>query len=83
MRVVTVAGKAVYSLLFVNFLFIPITVAIGIFGAIDPAKVPHPGPNTLAVGANNGLFFASFVLGIYWMYRMKGLPWFAAAVLTV
>jgi hypothetical protein len=75
--------KAVYWLLFVNFLFIPITVAIGIFGAIDPAQVPRARPNTLAVWANNGLFFAAFVLGIYWMYRMKGLRWFAVAILLL
>src|SRR5258705_3709597 len=72
-----------YWLLFVNFLFVPITVAIGVIGAIDPAEMPRPKPNLLAVWSSNGLFFASFVLGIYWMHRMKGLRWFALAVLLL
>ena len=75
--------KRAYSLILGNLLFIPITVAIGVLGAIDPGQVARPEPNTLAVWASNCLFVAFFVLGVYWIYRMKELRWFASAVLLL
>src|ERR1700686_1707276 len=38
--------KKEYWIAFVNLLFIPTTIAIGVVGAIDPARVPRQ-PNTL------------------------------------
>jgi hypothetical protein len=64
--------KKEYWLVFINYLFIPVLLAIGVIAALDPAMVPRPRPNTLAVWASNGLFVASLLLGIYWVYRRKG-----------
>lgn len=69
-----------YWLAFASLLFIPATIATGVLGAIDPGIVPRPKPSTLAVWMSNGLLAASFVSGMYWVYRMKGLRWFALAV---
>jgi hypothetical protein len=71
--------KRQYWLAFLSLLFIPITIAIGEVGWIDPSMSPRPTPSALLVWTNNGLFIASVVLGIFWIYRMKGLRWFALA----
>jgi len=71
--------KREYWLVFLSLFFIPATIAIGTVGWIDPALAPRPEPSTLLVWTNNGLFIASIVLGIFWVYRMKGLRWFALA----
>ena len=68
-----------YWLAFLSLLFIPITIAIGEIGWVDPAMRPRPMPNALLLRTNDGLFVASAPLGIFWMYRMKGLRWFASA----
>ncbi|HEY6443966.1 MAG TPA: hypothetical protein VIY66_11575 [Candidatus Acidoferrales bacterium] len=68
-----------YWLAFLSLLFIPITIAVGEIGWIDPSLSPRPMPSTLLLWTNNGLFIASVVLGIFWVYRMKGLRWFALA----
>ena len=69
-----------YWLIFVSLLFIPATIAIGVLGTIDPSMVPRPKPSTLAVWMSNGLLAASLASGMYWVYRMKGLRWFALAL---
>ena|GEM_PF-2023479 len=68
-----------YWLAFLSLLFIPITIAVGEVGWIDPSMSPRPTPSTLLLWTNNGLFMASVILGIFWAYRMKGLRWFALA----
>jgi hypothetical protein len=68
---------------FSEFVLQPATVAIGTVGWIDPAIVPHPEPSMVLVWTNNGLFILSIVLGIFWIYRMKGLRWFAVAFALV
>lgn len=75
--------KKEYWLVFTNYLFIPVLLAIGVIAALDPAMVPRPRPNTLAVWASNALFVVSFLLGIYWVYRMKELRWFAVAIALI
>lgn len=72
-----------YWLVFLSLLFIPITIAVGEAGWIDPSVSPRPTPSTLLLWTNNGLFIASVVLGIFWVYRMKGLRWFALAVALI
>jgi hypothetical protein len=71
--------KREYWIVFLSLLFIPINIAIGDIGWIDPSISPRPAPNTLLVWTNNGLFIASVALAIFWVYRMKGLRWFALA----
>ena len=68
-----------YWLAFLSLLFIPITIAVGEIGWIDPSMTPRPTPNALLLWTNNGFFIASVALGIFWAYRMKGLRWFALA----
>jgi hypothetical protein len=75
--------KKKYWLVFTSYIFIPLTLAIGVIAAVNPQMVPRPKPNTLAVWTSNGLFVASLLLGIYWAYRMKGLRWFAAAIALI
>lgn len=75
--------KKEYWLAFLSFIFIPTTIAIGVVGWIDPSLVPRPKPNALLVWTSNGLFIASIVIGIFWVYRMKGLRWFALAVALI
>ena len=75
--------KKEYWFAFLSLLFIPTTLAIGVVGTIDPGKVPRPKPDPFAVWSSNGLFVASVVLGIFWVYRMKGLRWFALAVALI
>ena len=72
-----------YWLVFAGLLFVPLTIAIGVVGWIDPSVVPRPKPNAVAVWANNGLDIAFLLFGIYWIYRMKGLRWFAVAVMLM
>jgi hypothetical protein len=69
-----------YWLIFLSLIFIPITIAIGGIGGIDPSFLaPRPKPSAPLVWTNNGLFVASVLLGIFWVYRMRGLRWFASA----
>jgi hypothetical protein len=75
--------KKEYWLVFVSLSFIPVTIAIGVVGWIDPNLMPRPKPNMLAIWANNGLFIASLLFGIYWIYRMKGLRWLALAAMLI
>jgi hypothetical protein len=64
-------------------LFIPTTIAIGEVGWIEPSVSPRPTPSMLFLWTNNCLFIASAVLGIFWVYRMKGLRWFAFALALI
>lgn len=68
-----------YWLVFLSLLFIPITIAIGEVGWADSQMSPRVMPSMLLLWINNGLFIASVALGIFWVYRMKGLRWFAFA----
>jgi hypothetical protein len=68
---------------FLTLLLIPATTAIGVLGWIDPSVVPRPQPSALLVWTNNGLFIASIAFGIFWVYRMKGLRWFALSFMLI
>jgi len=72
--------KKEYWFAFLSLLFIPITIAVADVGWVDPSAVPRPQPNALLVWTNNGMFIASAALGSFWIYRMKGLGWFALAI---
>lgn len=75
--------KREYLLVFANLLFFPGILVVGILGAVDPSAVPRPKPNPFAVWASNGMFFLPIALGIYWIWRMKGLRWFALATVLM
>ncbi len=65
-----------YWLAFVSLIFIPATIVIGDVGRIDSTTKP---PIVSLVWTNNGMLVASILLGIFWVYRMKRLRWFAVA----
>jgi hypothetical protein len=65
--------KREYWLSLLSLLFIPITIALGDVGWIDPSRSPRPTPITPLLWTNNGLFVASMLLGIFWVYRMKSV----------
>lgn len=71
-----------YWLIFLNLLFVPATIAIADVGSVNPNPMPHH-PNTLGIWVCNGIFAACALLGIFWVYRMKGLRWFALAVVLL
>jgi hypothetical protein len=75
--------KNEYWLVFASLIFVPITISIGVLAGIDPGKVPRPKSSTLAFWTSNILFFASIALGIYWVWRMKGMRWFTLAVVLL
>jgi hypothetical protein len=75
--------KPEYWLVLLSFLFIPITIAIGQAGWIDPSISPRPAPSELLLWTNNGFLIASLVLSVFWVCRMKGLRWFASAVVLI
>lgn len=69
-----------YWLAFDTLLFIPATIAIGDIGWIDSTMKPRSAPSALLLWTNNGMLIASILLGIFWIYRMKRLRWFAVAL---
>lgn len=71
--------KREYWLSLLGVLLIPLTIAIGAVGWIDTSISPRPEPSSLLVWTNNGLFIASLALSSFWVYRMRGLRWFASA----
>ena len=75
--------KKGYWLAFLSLLFIPATTVVGVVGWIDPGMVPRPKPNAVLVWVDNGLFIAFILLGIFWVYRMKGLRWFALSIVLI
>ncbi|HKF51948.1 MAG TPA: hypothetical protein VKB26_06525 [Candidatus Acidoferrales bacterium] len=75
--------KKSYWLVFANFLFIPVMLAIGVIWALDPSSVQRGKPNFFAAWTPDGLLIVSLILGIYWIYRMKGLRWFGASITLV
>jgi hypothetical protein len=72
--------KKEYGFAFLSLLFIPITIAVADVGWVDPDPASHPQPNELLVWANNGMLITAAVLAVFWIYRMKGLRWFALAI---
>ena len=72
--------KKEYWLTFLSLLFIPVSSVIGIVGWVDLGMVPPPKPSAVLMWIDNGCFVASTMLGIFWIYRMKGLRWFALSI---
>jgi len=70
-----------YWLAFASLVFIPATIAIGDIGWIDSTIKPRPSPSAMLLWINNGMLIACILLGIFWVYRMKRLRWFALALM--
>jgi hypothetical protein len=75
--------KRYYSLVLTQFVFFPALVAVGaLYGSINPKHAPPP-VNHAAEMAINTLFYLSLTLSVFWLYRMKGLRWFAFCLVTL
>lgn len=76
--------KPHYWLVLTQLLFVPALCAIAVlYGVVpDPTK-PFPKENAVADWSINILVFLSLLLIIFWVYRMKGLRWFAFCVLAI
>ncbi|SRR6266849_1616077 len=61
-------------------LFFPATIAVGV---LFPAISSWPSPQANATGERwlNFTFYGSLATGVYWIYSMKGLRWFAASLI--
>ncbi len=65
-------------LIFTQVLFYPAIVAIGALFRVDSNPMrPRAPVNPFADWALDITFFLSLALGLYWIYEMKRLRWFA------
>jgi hypothetical protein len=58
-------------------------LTIAVLGRVDWQQNPFPGPNYWALRAEDLIDFASLILGGYWVWRMKGLRWFALSLVIL
>jgi hypothetical protein len=67
-----------YWLVFTQLLFFPATVAVGV---LFPASTP-PNPHANVIGERwlDALWYGSLATSCFWVFRMKGLRWFAASL---
>jgi hypothetical protein len=75
--------KKNYWLVFTNFLSTPVLLAVGVVWAVDTSQVPREQSHISAAWTVNGIFIASAVFGIYLIYRMKNVRWFAASMILI
>jgi hypothetical protein len=70
--------KRYYWLVLTQFLFLPATAALGVVYRVstDPTQ-PRPTVNPIGDWGINILFLLSLALNVFWVYRMKGVRWFA------
>jgi hypothetical protein len=73
-----------YWLIFTQLLFVPALAVIGTLYRVilDPTK-PLPKENAVANWSINILVLLSLGLSFFWVYRMKGIRWFAFCVLAI
>jgi hypothetical protein len=70
--------KNLYRLPFVLFVGCPLSIAIAVlFPAPSPSSPNHVGAFLL-----NALDLLALLLGVYFVYRAKGLRWFTAAIVV-
>jgi hypothetical protein len=69
-----------YWLALTQVIFFPLIVAVGV---LFPAISSWPSPQSNIAGERwlNCAFYGSLATGVYWIYRMKGLRWFAASLI--
>ena len=76
--------KNSYWFVLTQLLFCPIVISIGILYPADgPSFLRSTPPHPLANNACAFLGFLSLALAAFWVYRMKGLRWFAASLVTL
>jgi hypothetical protein len=72
-----------YWLVLSQFLFIPAVAAVGALYGWDNGPIPRLKVDQIGNWATETLFFVSLALGLFWIYRMKGLRLFAFFVVTL
>ena len=72
--------KQTYAIVALQFLFFPAVLTIAVLGRVDWQQPHFPGPNYWGLRAEDLIDFGSLILGSYWVWRMKGLRWFALSV---
>jgi hypothetical protein len=69
-------------LVFTQLLFFPAIIAVGVFYP-SATSWPNPQPNRIGDLWLNVLFCGSVGMGAFWIYKMKGLRWFAASLVVL
>jgi hypothetical protein len=72
--------KKYYSIPIVQFLCFPAAIAVAAVGYVDWQPPNYHGPNTWGLRTEDLLGVISLCLGIYWIWKMKGLRWLAISV---
>lgn len=68
------------SLPIVQFLCFPATIAVAAAGYVDWQPPNYHGPNNWGLRAEDLLALISLTLGIFWVWKMKGLRWLATSL---
>jgi len=71
--------RKTYWVVIVQFLLFAGTITVAIVGWVDWQQPIFPGPNRLGLRIVNALSLTSLLLGVYWVWRMKGKRWFATS----
>jgi hypothetical protein len=75
--------KRSHWLVLTQLLFFPIVICIGALYPADSPSYLRSTPRSIANDVCDFLGWLSLALAAFWVYRMKGLRWFAASVVTV
>lgn len=74
--------KRSYWLVLTQLLFFPIVICIGVLYPANGPSYLRSTPNSIANHVCDFLGWLSLALAVFWVYRMKGLRWFAVSVVT-
>jgi hypothetical protein len=69
-----------YFIVVLQFLFFPATLVVAVLGRVDWQQPHFPGPNKWGLRAEDAFALGSLIVSIYWVWRMKGLRWFAVSL---
>src|SRR5262249_12540024 len=69
-----------YSLLILQFLCLPATIAVAAAGYVDWRPPNYHGPNNWGLRGEDLLALISLTLGVCWVWKMRGLRWLAISV---
>jgi len=64
-------------------LFFPAKVAVGVLFPAVSAVRPHLKENVFGHRLLDALFYLSLAMSAFWVWRMRGLRWFAASLLLL
>ena len=70
-----------YWLILTQLLYFPVTVTIGVWFPASGAG-PHRELNVVGQRALDATFYLSLMTACFWVYRLKGLRWFAASAIA-